>query len=45
MGIVFQSVTPTCNLNVSTWRYRQMIEHDGCPLPGYDQELWHKLGD
>src|SRR5271166_1011493 len=30
---------------VSTWRYRQMIEHDGCPLPGYDQELWHKLGD
>ncbi len=30
---------------VSTWRYRQMIEHDGGPLPGYDQELWHKLGD
>lgn len=30
---------------VSTWRYRQMIEHDGCPLPGYGQELWHKLGD
>jgi hypothetical protein len=30
---------------VSTWRYRQMMEHDGCPLPGYDQELWHKLGD
>ena len=30
---------------VNTWRYRQMIEHDGCPLPGYDQELWHKLGD
>ena len=29
---------------VSTWRYRQMIEHDGCPLPGYDQVLWHKLG-
>jgi len=22
-----------------------MIEHNGCPLPGYDQELWHKLGD
>jgi len=21
-----------------------MIEHDGCPLPGYDQMLWHKLG-
>jgi hypothetical protein len=30
---------------VSTWRYRQMIENDGSPLPGYDQELWHKLGD
>ena len=30
---------------VSTWRYRQMIEHDGCQLPGYDQELWHKLGE
>jgi hypothetical protein len=30
---------------VGTWRYRQMLEHSGCPLPGYDQELWHKLGD
>ena len=30
---------------VNTWRYRQMIEHDGGPLPGCDQELWHKLGD
>jgi DinB superfamily len=30
---------------VSTWRYRQIIEHDGCSLPGYDQELWHELGD
>ncbi len=30
---------------VITWRYRQMIEDPGCPLPGYDQELWHKLGD
>lgn len=30
---------------VNTWRYRQMIEHDGGPLPGYDQELWHRLGD
>jgi len=30
---------------VSTWRYRQMLEHDGSPLPGYDQELWHKLGN
>lgn len=29
---------------VSTWRYRQMIEHNGAPLTAYDQELWHKLG-
>ena len=29
---------------VSTWRYRQMIEHDGCPLPGYGQDLWASLG-
>jgi hypothetical protein len=27
------------------WRYRQMIEHSGCPLPSYDQELWSTLGD
>ena len=29
---------------VATWRYRQMIEHDGSPLAAYDQELWHRLG-
>ena len=29
----------------SSWRYRQMIEHDGAPLPGFDQELWARLGD
>ena len=29
----------------STWRYRQMIEHDGTPLPGYDQAIWEALGD
>jgi hypothetical protein len=29
---------------VSTWRYRQMIEHDGAGLPGYDQNLWNTLG-
>jgi uncharacterized damage-inducible protein DinB len=29
---------------VSTWRYRQMLEHDGTPLTAYNQELWHKLG-
>ncbi len=29
----------------SSWRYRQMIEHNGCPLSPFDQELWNKLGD
>ena len=29
---------------VSTWRYRQMLEHNGCPLPGYGQDLWANLG-
>ena len=29
----------------SSWRYRQMIEHDGLPLLGFDQELWARLGD
>ena len=29
---------------VSTWRYRQMLEHNGCPLPGYAQDLWASLG-
>jgi DinB family protein len=28
----------------ASWRYRQMIEYSGCPLQGYDQELWHDLG-
>jgi len=28
-----------------SWRYRQMIEHNGCPLSPYDQELWNTLGD
>ena len=28
----------------ASWRYRQMLEHDGCPLPAYGQELWAKLG-
>lgn len=27
------------------WRYRQMIEHDGVPLSGFDQELWARLGN
>lgn len=29
----------------SSWRYRQMIEHDGAPLSSYDQDLWEALGD
>lgn len=29
----------------SSWRYRQMIEHDGVPLAGFDQDLWSRLGD
>jgi len=28
----------------ASWRYRQMLEHDGCALPAYGQELWAKLG-
>ena len=28
----------------STWRYRQMLEHNGCSLPGFDQNLWTRLG-
>ena len=30
---------------VSTWRYRQILEHSGCPLAAYDQELWYRLGN
>jgi hypothetical protein len=30
---------------VTSWRYRQMIEHDGATLAGFDQELWARLGD
>jgi hypothetical protein len=29
----------------SSWRYRQIIERDGCSLPGYDQELWARVGE
>lgn len=28
----------------SSWRYRQMIEHDQVTLEGFDQELWARLG-
>ncbi len=29
----------------SSWRYRQMIEHDGAALSSYDQDLWETLGE
>lgn len=30
---------------VTSWRYRQMIEHEGETLLGFDQELWARLGN
>lgn len=29
----------------SSWRYRQMLEHDGIPLSPFDQDLWSRMGD
>ena len=29
----------------SSWRYRQVLEHDGPELIAFDQELWARLGD
>jgi len=29
----------------TAWRYRQMVEHDGVELAGFDQDLWARLGD
>jgi|SRR5581483_3524047 len=29
----------------TAWRYRQMVEHNGIELPGFDQDLWSRLGD
>jgi hypothetical protein len=29
----------------STWRYRQMLEHEAPELPGFDQDLWARLSD
>jgi DinB superfamily len=29
----------------STWRYRQILEHDGPELLGFDQEMWARVGD
>jgi len=29
----------------TAWRYRQMVEHNGIELAGFDQDLWARLGD
>ncbi|HMK23211.1 MAG TPA: DinB family protein [Terriglobales bacterium] len=29
----------------TAWRYRQMVEHSGIDLPGFDQDLWARLGN
>jgi hypothetical protein len=29
----------------TAWRYRQMVEHSGIELAGFDQELWARLGN
>src|SRR5579864_1878196 len=29
----------------TAWRYRQMAEHNGIELAGFDQDLWARLGD
>lgn len=28
----------------TAWRYRQMIEHNGCELASFDQDQWAQLG-
>ena len=29
----------------TAWRYRQMVEHSGIELPGFDPDLWAKAGN
>jgi len=29
----------------TAWRYRQMLEHDGLRLNGFDQDSWARTGD
>lgn len=29
----------------TAWRYRQLVEHNGISLAGFDQELWARLGN
>ncbi len=30
---------------VAHWRYRQILETDGVPLPSFDQDLWASVGE
>ena len=29
----------------TAWRYRQMVEHSGLQLAGFDQDLWARMGN
>jgi len=29
----------------TAWRYRQMAEHSGIELSGFDQDMWARIGD
>ena len=29
----------------TAWRYRQMVEHNGIELCGFDQDMWAKIGN
>jgi DinB superfamily len=29
----------------TAWRYRQMVEHSGIDLAGFDQDMWARIGD
>ena len=29
----------------TSWRYHQMVEHNGVDLPGFDQDMWARLGN
>lgn len=29
----------------TAWRYRQMVEHNGIALAGFDQDMWARMGE
>ena len=29
----------------TAWRYRQMVEHNGIELAGFDQDMWARMGE